>query len=269
MYKDSTILSMTRDQLQSGNIPVDIFPDAESVFRHLATEMVNTIQTNNEAGKDTLMIVPLGPVGQYPFLVECINRNHISLKRTTFINMDEYMEDQDRLIDAGDPLSFRNAMHRHLYSLVDSELLMDEDRRLFPLPDTFIHIETVIRHHGGVDLCVGGVGINGHVAFNEANAAPDAQAFMELPSRVVPIAPETIVVNGLNEYEGAYEFMPRWASTLGFREIAASRRILLGCFRPWHKMVVRKAVCYPPSPQFPVTLLAQPGTRLCIPEAIV
>lgn len=269
LYRDETILTLSREQLMSGRIPVRVLADCDAVFAYLAQEMAATIRQNNAEGRRTAMIVPVGPVGQYPYLAEIINRENISLANVTFINMDEYMADRETILAAEHPLSFRGAMERQFYSQVKPELRMSPEQRIFPTPDNAGEIAALIQAHGGVDLCVGGIGINGHVAFNEPAPAMSAELFLAQTTRVVPIAPETIVINGMNTFDGAYEFMPRWAVTLGFAELCTAKRILLGCFRPWHRMVVRKATQYPPSAAFPVTLLAGRDVTLCIPEELV
>ena len=268
-YRDERVLTLRREELTQGKIPVRIFPEEKDVFTYLAQTMADIIQQHDREAKPTLMIVPLGPVGQYEYLAEMINQNNISLKQTTFLNMDEYMWDDKTFIDPAHPLSFRGAMNRLFYDRVKPELLMPEVQRIFPDFESMEKVYALIQSHGGVDLCVGGLGLNGHVAFNEPQPAMDIDTFMQLPARVVPVAPETLVVNGLNEYEGAYELMPRFAATLGFREIAASKRIVLGCFRPWHKMVVRKAALYPPTTEFPVSLLQDMDMEICIPQKLV
>ena len=267
--RDEAVLTLTRDALENGRIPVSVFSDNEAVFAHMARVMADVIKARNLANKPTVMIVPLGPTGQYAPLAKIINDEGISLHHTTFLNMDEYMWDEQTLIAPEHPLSFRGAMNREFYDKVSPDLLMPPDQRIFPTAENAELIWAIVQANGGVDLCVGGLGINGHVAFNEPQPGLTAEQFMALPARVVPIAAETLVINGLNEYEGAYELMPRWAVTLGFREISASKRILLGCFRPWHKMVVRKAALYPPTTAFPVTLLGNNPIEICIPEALV
>ncbi len=268
LYQDEAVLHMTPERLQNGRIPVHLFSDKEAVFQYLARIMADTIQQNNAAGSPTFMIVPLGPVGQYGPLAELIHQEKISLRHTTFLNMDEYMWDPHTMISPEHPLSFQGAMEREFYAKVDPALLMPPEQRIFPTPENGEWIWSLIQSHGGVDLCVGGIGINGHVAFNEPEPGMSVDAFCAQPARVIPIAPETLVVNSLNEYEGAYEFMPRWAVTLGFREIASAKRIVLGCFRPWHRMVVRKAALYPPSAEFPVSLLHSHDLEICIPKEL-
>lgn len=44
----------------------------------------------NEKGEKTVFICPVGPVGQYPYFVDMVNEQNISLKNVWFINMSEY-----------------------------------------------------------------------------------------------------------------------------------------------------------------------------------
>ena len=57
--------------------------------------------------------------------------------------------------------------------------------------------------------------------------------------------------------------MPRWCVTIGMSEIYHARKIRLGCFRDWHRSVVRHAAYGEISAHFPVTLLQKhPDTLL-------
>lgn len=269
MYQDKQILTMTREHYSQSKIPVDIFADADDVFRHIAREIADDIKKINSNNKEAVMIMPLGPVGQYGYLANIINQEKISLKKITFINMDEYMWDENTLIEKDNPLSFEFAMYKEFYNKVDKDLIMDKSQRIFPTPTNGDEIRAIIEKNGGVDVCIGGIGIDGHVAFNEP---PETQMtneeFENLSVRVIKIATETIITNGINEFEGAYEFMPKYAVTLGFKEIMSAKKIRLYTFKPFHKMVVRKACFYPKSVEFPVTLLQDMNIRIGTHEAI-
>ena len=121
-----------------------------AVFRAMADKMADCILANNAAGKHTVFICPVGPVGQYPLFVERVNRERISLKNVWFLNMDEYLEDDDTYIDRSSPLSFRGFMDRVVYSQIDPELVMPENQRVFPDPADPAHIDNVIEELGGV-----------------------------------------------------------------------------------------------------------------------
>lgn len=265
-------LSLKGEALTKGKIPIDIYKDKETTFKEMALLMANTIKENNEKGKKTLFIVPLGPVGQYKYFVEIVNKERIPLKKVTFINMDEYMVDEDTLLSEEDTLSFKNTMYRLCYNQIDKDLLMDESQRIFPNPNNIDLIDRVIDEHGGVDICFGGIGITGHVAFNEpphVNETIDGATYKNLGTRVVKISEETRVVNSMDDYDGAYYLVPKYAITIGFKEILKAKKIRLYCFRNWHKSVVRRASFLDKSVFFPVSLLQDhPDTRIGISEEV-
>lgn len=241
--------------LNQAKIPVKIHPSNEVIFKLLADEMVNTIIKNNEKNEQTVMICPVGPVGQYPYLVERINQEKVDLKNTWFINMDEYLVENDTWIDKNSKLSFRGFMQRNVYDLIDGDLVMPEEQRVFPDPNQIDLIPKLINRLGKIDLAVGGIGINGHVAFNEPEEGKTNEEYLALKTRVLDIAPETRTANTIGDLQGALEEMPRRCVTIGIHEINYANKIILGCFREWHKGVVRRTVCGEPSSAFPVTLL--------------
>lgn len=269
MEKNRKILSLSREELTTGGkIPIDIFENEEVLFKSVARQVADEIKACVKGGKEAVFIMPLGPVGQYGYLAKIINDEKISLKTLTIINMDEYMTDEKTLIAKTDDLSFEKSMYELFYDKIDKELLPDKSRRIFPNLKNVDEIRAVIEKNGGVDFCLGGIGVDGHVAFNEPIAGMSVDDFSKLSVRVVEITPETKVTNGTSEFGGAYEFIPSHAVTIGMKEILSSKKIRLYCLKPWHKMVVRKASFYRPSAEFPVTLLQGKDVRIGIPEIL-
>ena len=103
-------------------------------FNELALEMIGEIEgkKNNAVGRRTVFICPVGPVGQYPIFVRLVNERRLSLKNCWFINMDEYLTDDEEWIDERSPLSFHGFMNRTVYSKIDPELVMPENQAYFP-----------------------------------------------------------------------------------------------------------------------------------------
>ena len=153
------------------------------------------------------------------------------------------------------PLSFRGFMEREVYSQIRPELNVPEGQRVFPDPDNLAYIPELIEKLGGVDVCFGGIGLNGHLAFNEADPSKSPEEFIALKTRVLPISPETRAANAIGDFGGALEDMPGYCVTIGFHEIYHARKIRLGVFRNWHRGVVRRAAYGAPSAEFPVSLL--------------
>ena len=151
-------------------------------------------------GEKTVFICPVGPVGQYPYFVDMVNEQNISLKNVWFINMDEYLDDEKQWISKDHPLSFRGFMQRTVYDKVRPELVMPEDQRVFPDPNHPEYISELIEKLGGVDICFGGIGINGHVAFNEADPSLTNEEFLAQKTRVLKITKETRTANAIGDF---------------------------------------------------------------------
>lgn len=263
--------SYTREELLSNNpkLPVLVMENNEAVFRSMVEEMAEEIKSHNEKGEKTVFICPVGPVGQYPFFVEKVNTEKISLKNVWFINMDEYLEDDKKWVPETHPLSFRGFMNREVYGKIEKELLMPEEQRVFPDPENLGYIPELIEKLGGVDICFGGIGINGHVAFNEADASMSKEEFLAQKTRVLEITKETRTANAIGDFNGALEDMPHYCVTIGIWEIAHAKKIRLGCFRNWHRAVVRRTAYGEATSDFPVSLLTgHPDINLKITEFV-
>lgn len=250
-------------------IPVIVMEDNDAVFQSMAREMAEEIKKNNFRGRRTVFICPVGPVGQYPYFVNLVNQDGISLKNVWFINMDEYLDDDKKWVDTDHPLSFRGFMQKNVYGKIKEELLMPEEQRVFPDPQNLEYIPQLIEKLGGVDICFGGIGINGHVAFNEADPSLTKEEFLNQKTRVLEITKETRTANAIGDFNGALEDMPRYCVTVGMHEISNARKIRLGCFRNWHRAVVRRAAYGEASSDFPVSLLTgHPDINLRITEFV-
>lgn len=259
---------ISAQQLGEGaKIPLLKLGDSGEVFYELALEMVREIRANNAAGKHTVFICPVGPVGQYPIFVRLVNQEQLSLKNCWFINMDEYLNDDDSWIDTASPLSFRGFMQREVYGKIDPALLMPEEQRIFPDPTCPERIPQLIEQLGGVDIAFGGIGINGHLAFNEPIDEMSPEEFAKLQTRVLTISRETRTTNSIGDLNGAIDAMPRKAITVGIAEILSARKLRLGVFRDWHRAVVRQAAYGEVSAHFPVTLAQNHPDALIVVNA--
>lgn len=238
---------------KESKIPLLVLGDSGEVFYELALEMTEAIKANNAIGKRTVFICPVGPVGQYPIFVRLVNRERISLQNCWFINMDEYLTDKDEWIDVESALSFRGFMGRSVYGRIDPQLLMPEEQRIFPDPRDLGRIPKLLEELGGPDIAFGGIGINGHLAFNEPEDVP-AGEFASRTTRILSISRETRTANAIGDLGGAIEAMPKRCVTIGMKEILSAGKIRLGVFRDWHRGVVRRAAYGEVGAEFPVTL---------------
>ena len=115
----------------------------------------------------------------------------------------------------------------------------------------------------------GGIGINGHLAFNEARDDMTAEEFLNLHTRVLKISSETRTTNAITNLNGAIDDMPQYCITIGMNEIFHSRKVRLACFRDWHRSVVRHAAYGDVSAHFPASIMQNhPDVLLRITEFV-
>ncbi len=253
---DHSFFQKESTELTKGNkVGVKTLGDSGEVFYEIAKEMVQTIKDNNKTEKKTVFIIPVGPVGQYPIFNRLVTEEQVSLASCYFINMDEYLTDEKQYLPIDHKLSFRGFMERNVYSQIPAHLSVPVGQRIFPDPNDPGKVQLLIDEAGGVDIAFGGIGINGHLAFNEPQDELSLEDFAQLETRVLEISPETRVANAIGDLNGAIDAMPRFAVTLGMRQILGAKKIRLGVFRAWHQAVLRQTLFGEISTHFPATLL--------------
>ena len=148
---------------KGSRIALELCETEVDLYWKMAMEVAELIESNNQRGEPTVMIVPYGPLGPYARLLYLVNKRRISLKNCWFINMDEYLDEHKAYLPKDDPLSFRGGMDRIFYGLVDEELNVPEQQRIFPEPGNEQYIWELIQRFGKLDMCWGGVGITGQI----------------------------------------------------------------------------------------------------------
>jgi glucosamine-6-phosphate deaminase len=242
-------------------VQVVVAGDMADVARCFANDILDEIIAAQQAGRAATLIVPVGPVDQFPILAGLINDRRIDCRDVCLINMDEYLTDNDACVDRAHPLSFRGFMDRKFYDLVDADLAPRVENRVFPDPAEVGAVPRAIERRGGVHACFGGIGINGHIAFNEPPGMGDAcdnEAFAALPTRVLNLTCETRTINS-NTVGGEISIIPHRAITVGMREILAAQRLRFYCNRPWQSAVIRRVLHGPVTARCPASFLRTHG----------
>jgi glucosamine-6-phosphate deaminase len=249
-------LTISAAELGKGQpVKVRIKGDLNSIGQEVAEAMLAEIREGERTGRGATLIVPVGPVDQFPILARMINEKKISCRRTVFINMDEYLTDDDQWIAKEHLLSFQGYMLRAFYNVLNPAVAPPVENRVFPDPRKPEAIQELIEARGGVDACFGGIGINGHIAFNEPpepGIQMSREEFAALPTRVLSLSRETRTINSVT-VGGEITVIPRRAITVGMREILASRRLRFYCNRHWQSGVVRRALHGPLTPACPAS----------------
>lgn len=266
-------MEITPERLGEGSpIRVEVVENEFDLYWEIAFDMAERIRTASREGRPCLFIVPVGPVGQYRRLASLCNRERLDLRHVHFLNMDEYLDDQDRYIDRDDPLSFRGFMDREFYSLLDPDRAPPPENRIFPEPGREGAIEDLIEGLGGVDTSYGGVGINGHIAFNEPPEPGEeisVEEFAALPTRRLDLTRESRTINSVTAAGGCIDRIPRRCITVGMKEILGARRLRFYMNREWQKGIVRKLLHGGITPRVPASLLAlHPDAKLTITRTV-
>lgn len=238
-------------------VKVRVLTDMASIARDMAESMLDAIREAASGGRAATVIVPVGPVDQFPRLADLINQQRVDLRDVCLINMDEYLADDDRLIDPSHPLSFRGFMDRLFYDRLDAALAPRLENRVFPNPQNPQAVQQLIDQRGGVDACFGGIGINGHIAFNEPPEPGEVIApeeFANRPTRMLNLTRETRTINSVT-VGGEIAVIPHRAVTVGMKECLAARTMRFYCNRPWQSAVVRRVLHGPITAACPASFL--------------
>jgi glucosamine-6-phosphate deaminase len=251
-------LKTSREELGRGQpVKVRVLTDMASLADDFARAILQEILETGKAGRNATMIVPVGPVDQFSILARLINERRVSCQDIVLINMDEYLDDKGEWLPVEHPLSFRGYMNRAFYDLLEPALAPKPENRVFPDPLNPVAVQNLIDARGGVDVCFGGIGINGHIAFNEPPEPGEKipnEEFAGLPTRVLKLARETRTINSVT-VGGEISIIPRRAVTLGMKEILAARRLRFYCNRPWQSAVVRRVLHGAVTPECPASFL--------------
>jgi glucosamine-6-phosphate deaminase len=174
------------------------------------------------------------------------------------INMDEYLENNGTHIKESNPLSFRGFMNNNLFNLLDDDLKIKSENIYFPNPKNTGEIEKLINEIGGVDICFGGVGINGHIAFNEAmdEKTISKDEFRNLKTRIIELDRDTILISSI-KYGGYFEYIPKRCITLGMAEIFMAKELRFYLEHNWQSTVLRKAIFLDSTSSFPISFLKE------------
>lgn len=157
------------------------------------------------------------PLGMYRYLVEANRQRRISFEHVITFNMDEYVG-----LSPTHPQSYHYFMWQNFFSHIDiqPQNVHILDGLAENLEQECLSYEAEIRQVGGIDFFIGGVGSDGHIAFNEPGSSLASR------TRRVRLAPETIVDNS-RFFENDLELVPQYALTVGIGTIMDAREVMI------------------------------------------
>ncbi len=184
------------------------------------------------------------PVGTYRRLIADNQAGKIDFSTVTSVNLDEYVG-----LDGSNDQSYRYFMNDNLFNHVN----IDKDKTFVPngcaadLAAEGEAYDRMIRALGGIDLQLLGIGLDGHIGFNE----PDA--YFTGPTHEVKLDESTIQANARffqNEDE-----VPKTAITMGMLSIMQAKKVLLIANGAAKKPIVEQSYYVTVGPRVPASIL--------------
>ena len=244
---------------------ISIVDDLGDFYAAFADDLVGRIRSARDEGRPFVAILPVGPMPQYELAARTINRERLSLAHVHTFNMDEYASETGATAPVSWPGSFQRAMLDRFFGLVDPELRPPESQIHFPTTDVIADYSARIEDLGGADVCYGGIGWCGHIAFWESHLGHefrgDLAAYKEAGARLVELHPMTIMQNALHSFGGDWSWVPPKANTIGPREILGARHRSfwldgdLGGGISWQRFIARLVAHGPVSEFVPGSIL--------------
>ena len=207
--------------MKGTNVRLIIRKDYDAVSEWAANFVARRILAGKAqaAGRPFVLGLPTGssPLGLYERLVGLHDRGALSFRNVVTFNMDEYVG-----LPEDHPQSYHSFMKERLFSRVDilpgnTNLL---DGNAPDLDAECARYEAAIAAAGGIDLFVGGVGEDGHIAFNEPGSSLASR------TRVKTLTRDTRMVNS-RFFGGDPDAVPPTALTVGVGTIMDAREVLI------------------------------------------
>lgn len=171
------------------------------------------------SAKPFVLGLPTGssPEGMYAELVKANKEGRISFKNVVTFNMDEYVGLAENHHE-----SYHSFMARNLFDHVDipRENIHILNGNAKDLKVECENYERMIREAGGIDLFVGGIGPDGHIAFNEPGSSLTSR------TREKKLINDTIIANS-RFFDNDVNKVPKYALTVGVGTVMDAREVMI------------------------------------------
>ena len=184
------------------------------------------------------------PLGTYAYLVDKCANDGLDFSGVTSVNLDEYVG-----LDGTNDQSYRYFMNTNLFNKVNINI----DNTYVPngcasdLEKEGFEYDELIKSLGGIDLQLLGIGLDGHIGFNE----PDE--FFTAQTHPVKLDESTIEANA--RFFASKDEVPTMAITMGMKSIMQAKSIVLIANGSKKKDILEKALFGPITPTVPASIL--------------
>lgn len=197
-----------------------IQPDYSSISEWAANYIVTKIKEfSPTTDRPFVLGLPTGstPLGIYKKLIEFQNQGLVSFKHVVTFNMDEYVG-----IPKTHPQSYYSFMWSNFFSYTDilSKNVNILNGQAPDLEDECLAYEDKIKSVGGIHLFLGGIGADGHIAFNEPGSS------LQSRTRLKTLTQDTIIANS-RFFDNDISLVPKTALTVGVGTIMDANEVLI------------------------------------------
>nr|WP_315090167.1 glucosamine-6-phosphate deaminase [uncultured Alloprevotella sp.] len=201
---------------------VIIEPDYEKLSLWAAEYVVNKINAFNPTDDRKFVLgLPTGssPIGMYQAIIKAHKEGRISFKNVLTFNMDEYVN-----LPEDHPESYHTFMKKNLFDHIDcpKENIHILNGNAENLQAECARYEQMIKDAGGIDLFIGGIGPDGHIAFNEPGSSLSSR------TRIKTLTTDTRIANA-RFFGGNPENVPSLALTVGVGTVMSAKEVLILC----------------------------------------
>jgi glucosamine-6-phosphate deaminase len=197
-----------------------IEPTADAMSRWAATYISKKIEKHQPTPDRPFVLgLPTGssPIGTYEHLVRYHRQGKVSFRNVITFNMDEYIA-----LPATHPESYTYFMHHHLFRHIDipAENINILNGNAPDLEAECEQYEEKIRSVGGIHLFLGGIGPDGHIAFNEPGSSLTSR------TRVKTLTYDTRQANS-RFFGNNVENVPKTALTVGVGTVMDAQEVMI------------------------------------------
>lgn len=197
-----------------------IQPDSERLAQWAANYIASKIiKANPTPEKPFKLGLPTGssPLGTYSALIKLCQKGTISFKNVITFNMDEYVG-----LPKDHPESYHSFMWNNFFNHID---ILPENVHILNgnaenLEAECQAYEDAIKNAGGIDLFLGGIGPDGHIAFNEPGSSLSSR------TRVKRLTTDTIIANS-RFFNNDVNKVPKFALTVGVGTVMDAKEVLI------------------------------------------
>lgn len=197
-----------------------IFDDYEQLSKWVAYYVASKINHARPTKRKPFVLgLPTGssPIGTYRHLVQLHKEGKVSFKNVITFNMDEYVG-----LPEDHPQSYHRFMYEHLFDHIDIprgniNILNGNAPDLQKECDAY---EAKIQRVGGIDLFLGGIGPDGHIAFNEPGSSLSSR------TRIKTLTLDTRKANA-RFFDNDVNKVPKTALTVGVKTVMDAREVLI------------------------------------------